>query len=207
MRVSLCLVPPCAAGDALIPCRLLLPCSGRPTLTLIEPLEGLADAALRDLESGFTPERALRPRLERAMAASGYASEPRAWTPIVVFAAVDAPAVHPDAAAVDALPALPWRLTHRRDALGAPAFAVVADGAVVSAAWLTDEGIAIETAPAYRRRGYARAAASALIAFCLRAGREVCWRARADNAASLAAARSLGLIEVAREWRPTYRKR
>lgn len=206
MQIKLTVREHCAAGDALTPLRLLLPSAGEPTLTVMRELASVGGEIAAAIEAGAPVEKTLRRLLLSAMAERGYAPERRAWVPICVYAAAELPPMSPRAIALCDLPDLPWTLTHRRAELTAPAYAVVADGAVVAAAWTGDEGIAVETAPEYRRRGYARAAASAVAAALLREGRETIWRCSAANAASCALAASLGMAEVAHEWRPVFRK-
>jgi GNAT superfamily N-acetyltransferase len=52
--------------------------------------------------------------------------------------------------------------------------------------------LGIETAPGFRRRGLARAAAAAMVDDLVRAGRTPVWACREDNTGSLRLARSLG---------------
>ncbi len=206
MQIKLTVRDLCAAGDALTPLRLLLPSAGEPTLIVARELAVVGCEIAAALAAGAPVEATLRRMLLPAMAERGYAPERRAWVPICVYAAAAMPPILPGTVALGDLPDLPWRLTHRPAELTLPAYAVAAEGAVVAAAWVGNEGIAVETAPAYRRRGYARAAASAVVAALLCEGREAVWRCSAANAASCALAASLGMAEVAREWRPVFRK-
>ena len=80
------------------------------------------------------------------------------------------------------------------------AFAVVADGTVVSFAFAHRTGvmedkvadIGVETAPGYRSRGYARAAVSAVAAHVIDRGGEATYSCDPHNAASIATAASAG---------------
>lgn len=78
-----------------------------------------------------------------------------------------------------------------------PAFGALAGGALVSVAYafLRSErytDVSIDTVPAFRRSGFGRAAAAALVASEEAAGRTVLWGARETNRASLALAAALG---------------
>ncbi|MEO0660148.1 MAG: GNAT family N-acetyltransferase [Planctomycetota bacterium] len=82
-----------------------------------------------------------------------------------------------------------------------PAFGALAGGALVSVAYafLRSErhtDVSIDTVPAFRRSGFGRAAATALVASEEAAGRTVLWGARESNRASLALAAVLGFEHV-----------
>ena len=82
------------------------------------------------------------------------------------------------------------------------AYGVVAGGVVASIAYAHRTGVmgnrvadlAVETAPAYRRRGYAKTAVSAVVEHLTRTGGEARYGCRPDNHASVATARSVGFI-------------
>ena len=82
-------------------------------------------------------------------------------------------------------------------------YGVVEDGAVVSVAYAHRTGvmegkiadIGVVTSPAYRRRGYAKAAVSAVTAEITRTGGEARYSCRPDNSASRLTAVSLGFAE------------
>ena len=81
-------------------------------------------------------------------------------------------------------------------------YGVVVDGRVASYAFAHRPGvmedqvadIGVETAPAYRRRGYAKTAVSAVLAHITRTGGEARYGCRPDNLASIATARSVGFV-------------
>ena len=81
-------------------------------------------------------------------------------------------------------------------------YGVVADGMVVSVAFVHGTGImedqiadlGVETAPAYRRRGYAKTVVSAVVEHITRTGGEACYGCSPENDASSATARSVGFI-------------
>ncbi len=85
-------------------------------------------------------------------------------------------------------------------------YGVVADGRVASVAFAHRSGImedrladvGIETAPAYRRRGFAQTALSTLVAHMTETGGEARYGCSPDNAASVATARSVGFVPYAR---------
>jgi len=54
--------------------------------------------------------------------------------------------------------------------------------------------IGVETAPVYRRRGYAKTAVSAVVEHIARTGGEARYGCRPDNLASIATARSVGFV-------------
>ena len=84
-------------------------------------------------------------------------------------------------------------------------YGIVAGGRVVSVAYAHHTGLmedrvadlGIETAAAHRRRGYARAAVSAVAAAMIDRGGEAVYSLSPDNAASLATARSAGFVPFA----------
>lgn len=98
-------------------------------------------------------------------------------------------------------PADGLRLPHRCFPHGL-VFGVIADGRVASLALAHPVGVmehlaadvGVETAPAYRGRGFAKAAVSALAAHVTGRGGEVRYGCRPDNAASIAVARALGFV-------------
>ncbi len=81
-------------------------------------------------------------------------------------------------------------------------YGVVADGVVASVAYahragLMEDEIAdlgVATAPAYRRRGYARTAVSAVVEHFTRRSGEACYACSPDNEASRATALSVGFV-------------
>jgi len=81
-------------------------------------------------------------------------------------------------------------------------YGAVADGRVVSVAYAHRSGfmehqvadLGVETAPAYRRRGYARAVVSAVVEHITRTGGEAVYCCAPDNLASAATARSVGFV-------------
>jgi GNAT superfamily N-acetyltransferase len=82
------------------------------------------------------------------------------------------------------------------------AYGVVADGVVVSMAYAHRIGVmedkiadlGVETAPAYRRRGYAKTAVSAVVEHITRSGGEARYGCSPNNQASIATARSVGFV-------------
>ncbi len=80
------------------------------------------------------------------------------------------------------------------------AYGIIADGRVAAVAYAHRTGqledrvadIGVETAPAYRRRGFAKTVVSAVVAHIARQGGEARYACRPDNAASIATARSVG---------------
>lgn len=81
-------------------------------------------------------------------------------------------------------------------------FIVRVDGQPVCWAWSERSNeqcaeVAVETLPAFQRRGYARQAASALAAAEMAKGRVVFYSFRLDNLASRELARSLGVVHFA----------
>ncbi len=85
-------------------------------------------------------------------------------------------------------------------------YGVVADGRVVSLAYAHRSGmmegqvadLGLETAEAYRRRGYAQTAVSAVVAAVTRKGGEALYDVSPDNLASIATARSVGFVPYGR---------
>jgi hypothetical protein len=81
-------------------------------------------------------------------------------------------------------------------------FGVVQENQVVSVAFAHRTGIledcvadlGVETAPGYRRRGYAQAAVSALVGHFTQGGGEARYGCSPSNLASMATARSVGLV-------------
>jgi len=81
-------------------------------------------------------------------------------------------------------------------------YGVLTDGRVASYAFAHRSGvmedsvvdIGVETAPAYRRRGYAKTAVSAAVEHITRTGGEARYGCRPDNLASIATARSVGFV-------------
>jgi hypothetical protein len=81
-------------------------------------------------------------------------------------------------------------------------YCIEIDGQVVSQAWTwfeSDEGaeLVVEALPDFRRQGYARQVAAAWAAEVIQAGRVAFYNYLADNEASAALARSLGVVEYA----------
>ncbi|MHB9133373.1 MAG: GNAT family N-acetyltransferase [Armatimonadota bacterium] len=84
-------------------------------------------------------------------------------------------------------------------------YAVIADGHAVSTAYAHRTGvmedlvadIGIVTAPAYRRKGYAKTAVSALVDHITRQGGEARYSCAPDNHASIATAQSIGFVPYA----------
>ena len=81
-------------------------------------------------------------------------------------------------------------VAERDGVVGAMAFTAFRDG--------VDQEIGIETDPAHRRQGLAGAAAAALVAQVVAAGRTPVWSCREGNAGSVALARALGFVPVSR---------
>ncbi|MBI3947266.1 MAG: GNAT family N-acetyltransferase [Armatimonadetes bacterium] len=85
-------------------------------------------------------------------------------------------------------------------------YGVIIDGRIASVAYAHRTGImegtvadiGVETAPAYRRRGYARTAVSAVVAHVAQQGGEARYACGAGNLASAATARSVGFVPYAR---------
>jgi hypothetical protein len=85
-------------------------------------------------------------------------------------------------------------------------YGVVVDGRVVSVAYAHRTGaiqdevadIGVETAEGYRRRGYARAAVSAVVSDYVRRGGEAVYGCAPANGASVATATSVGFIPYAK---------
>lgn len=81
-------------------------------------------------------------------------------------------------------------------------YGVVADGTVVSVAFAHRSGVmedqvadlGVETAPAYRRCGYAKTVVSAVVEHLTRTGGEARYGCRPENHASRATARSVGFV-------------
>ena len=81
-------------------------------------------------------------------------------------------------------------------------YGVVADGQVVSVSWAHQTGvmecqvayIGIVTAPAYRRRGFAATALSALVGHFAATGGEAYYCCDPENSASIATAMSVGFV-------------
>ena len=99
-----------------------------------------------------------------------------------------------------------WALTHPRTDLPGDSFVMLFGNAVSAAAWLQNGEIAVETAPACRRRGYARACAAALLSDALARGESPVYRCTARNVASRALAASLGLVLSIHEYCPGFRR-
>ena len=81
-------------------------------------------------------------------------------------------------------------VAERDGVVGAMAFTAFRDG--------VHQEIGIETDPAHRRQGLAGAAAAALVAQVVAAGRTPVWSCREGNAGSVALARALGFVPVSR---------
>ena len=195
------------AGDVVYPLRLLVsPAGGQ--LDAPAWLCREAQAAADRLSVGSEPGAVLIEAIAPRMAALGYRPLPRAGVPIVCWTPGEpiSPPACPGLCRLSDAPACGWALSHPRADLPDDAWVVVADGRAVAAAWLTPDGIAVETAPAFRRRGFARAAAAALAAARLAEGREVCYRCAETNTASMALAVSLGFVPAAREYCPGFRR-
>ena len=85
-------------------------------------------------------------------------------------------------------------------------YGVIADGQIVSLAYAHRTGLlenrvadlGVETAPAYRHRGYAKTAVSAVTAHVTERGGEGLYGCAVDNKASIATARSVGYVPYAR---------
>jgi predicted GNAT family acetyltransferase len=85
-------------------------------------------------------------------------------------------------------------------------YGVVEDNMVVSVAYahrigdMEDEiaDVGVETAPDYRRRGYARAAVSAVVDRYIQRGGEAVYGCASSNTASRATARSVGFVPYAK---------
>jgi len=85
-------------------------------------------------------------------------------------------------------------------------YGVVADGAVASFAFahrtglMEDRiaGLAVETAAAYRRRGYAKTVVSGVVGHVARNGGDAIYTCRPGNHASVATARSVGFVPFGR---------
>lgn len=81
-------------------------------------------------------------------------------------------------------------------------YGVIVDGRVASYAFAHRPGvmedqvadIGVETAPEYRRRGFAKTAVSAVVEHITRTGGEARYGCRPDNLASIATARSVGFV-------------
>ncbi len=209
MRVSLALTQnqTSPAGDVVYPLRLLVVQAGgqlEAPLWLCREAEAICAALVGD----ELPEDVLPRLLAPRMAALGYRPLPRAWTAIAHWRPVSlfAPPAHPSLCRLDRATDAVWALSHPRADLPDDAWVMLADGCTVAAAWEQGGEIAVETAPAYRRRGYARAAVAALLADRTTAGREVCYRCAETNTASMALAASLGLALTAHEYRPGFRR-
>lgn len=209
MRIAMELNNPQPAGDVRYPIRLLADGDGL-SLRAERRFWREAAAFCDGWQDGQDPGRVLLDLLAPRMTAEGYAPLPRAAVPTVIWRGTRCAV--PELAEVMRLAGLPacgWALTHARSALmrGHDAWVVMADHAVVAAAWLCGGAIAVETAPAYRRRGYARAVVAALTSACLVEGREVRYCCAETNAASMALAASLGFVPAAREYRPGFRRK
>ena len=208
MSVTLTLTPNQTppAGDVVYPLRLLVaPADSRLDAPMWLCRE--AEAVRIRLDAGDTPETVLPGLLVPRMAALGYHPLPRAWTAIAHWqpAGVTLPP-HPPSCRLDRAEEAVWMLSHPRADLPDDARVMLADGAVVAAAWTHGGEIAVETSPAYRRRGYARAVVGALLDDCMAAGREVRYRCVETNAASMALAAGLGLMLTTREYNPGFRR-
>ena len=87
-------------------------------------------------------------------------------------------------------------------------YGVVADGTVVSCAHAHRTGVmedqvadvAVDTAPEYRRRGYAKAVVSAVVEHVGRSGGEARYGCSAENDASVATALSVGFVRWGRNF-------
>jgi len=210
MKLKICIFPDSLvpAGDVVYPLRLLLNEDGG----VIEAAPAFADAAealaARLAYTAQSPGQIMLDMLSPRMRQAGYAPLPHAERTIVCLTAIDPVAPpRPDLlCAYRDTAGLRWALSHARAHLPDDAVTVVEAGTVAAAAWYTEEGIAVETAPAYRRRGYAHTAAAALIAARRQSGREVIYRCAETNTASMALAASLGLQPTARLWRPGFRR-
>ena len=81
-------------------------------------------------------------------------------------------------------------------------YGIISDASVVSVAFAHRSGLmenqvadlGVETAPAYRRRGYSQTAVSALVAYIARVGGEARYACSPDNYASIVTARSVGFV-------------
>ncbi len=193
-------------GDVIYPIRVELT-SGECRISVIPDARTAAEAFAADLP----PEESLGGQLlalfSPMMRAQGYLPLPMADEPIVVWQgyAVRQPYRLPIYRSADVAD-LPWGLSHRREDMPDSAFFAVADGRVAAAAWYTPMGVAVETAPDFRRRGFARALVAALTDERCARGEAVLYRCRASNAASMALAESLGFTMIAREYHPGFRR-
>ena len=86
------------------------------------------------------------------------------------------------------------------------AYGVVADGAVASIAFAHRTGlmedmiahVGVETAPPYRRRGYAKTVVSAVVEHMTSKGGQAVYACRPDSLPSIATARSVGFVPYAK---------
>lgn len=206
MRTEINWIDQTRAGDICRPLRLLLQGD---TLLLWAGRE-FAEEAERIAQAPVSLSACLTAR----MAAEGYRPLPHAMAPIARFAADVPPALSREGI-VRIAPEQPTLLTHSSAELAeAGGWGILREGRLVSAAWAlldsTGDGgareIALETAPTYRRQGLASAAAGALIRDLLADGLRPIYRCAEDNAASVAAARALGLRRIGTEYAPVFRR-
>ncbi len=196
-------LPP--AGDVLYP--ILLSVSDDLWRIQAMPFaRSVAERIAADLPQTADFGRLLLARLTPLMRERGYAPLPHAEDAVSVWQGkrvenLPSTAVCRPSDAED----LPWALTHSRADLPDTAFLAVSGGVVAAAAWYTAMGIAVETAPAFRRQGFARTVVAALTAERCAGGEPVLYRCAETNAASMALAASLGFIPVSCEYRPGFR--
>lgn len=205
LNLTLNRTPP--AGDVVYPLRLLVSPEGG-TLDAPVCLRAEAEVIAARLDGCADPGALILAVLSPPMADAGYRPLPHAGRAIIRWTAERVPPrpICPGLGRLRDLPACGWALSHPRADLPGNAWVVIADGTVAAAAWETDHGIAVETAPAYRRRGYGRAATAAAACAALAEGRAVDYRCAETNAASMALAASLGFVMAAREYHPGFRR-
>ena len=167
-----------------------------------------AEQVASRVEAGEEVGEMLLSVLQPVMAERGYCPLPYAGVPILHFVP-DRPiavSVCPDVLRLSECTDAEWALTHPRTDLPGDSFVMLFGNAVSAAAWLQNGEIAVETAPACRRRGYARACAAALLSDALARGESPVYRCTARNVASRALAASLGLVLSIHEYCPGFRR-
>lgn len=194
------------AGDICRPLRLLVTPD---TLTL-----WTGQAFLGEAKQIARNPACLSACLTARMAAEGYRPLPHAMEPIARFAA-DTPPTLSREKVCRVSPTQPTLLTHSSAELAAAGGrGILREGVLVSAAWAMPDPagdghireIALETAPAFRRRGLAAASAAALLCDLISAGCQPIYRCAEGNTASMALAHSLGLRRVGTEYVPAFRR-
>lgn len=209
MRILLCLSSHSTSltGDVVYPLRLFV----TPTAARMEGaqiFQAAAEQAASCIAAGQDPGAALLAALIPGMAEDGYRPLPHAETAILHFAPKGKvePQVCPGLCRLANSADVAWALTHPRADLPSDGWGILCDGAVVAAAWMQNGEVAVETAPSCRRRGYARACAAALFRDAMLRGETPIYRCSARNAASRALAASLGLMQIACEYYPGFRR-